>query len=163
MITPVDIIEAIQVRIKEESQTNSLLYQLKQVHIDLLPKGFERPCVLVEYITNITTDGNKQLVHVIEFLTLTVFADRDKHGNVNTKDVLELQNAVSSLFRCGYLPVKDRNLHITSSNGGRDWDKAYIDVQLEFFDRRLEHADETEDKMGNLHTRVIYKTNGKRG
>ena len=66
---------------------------------------------------------------------------------------LERQHAVVSLFRCGFLKVKDRAIKVNASATGSIVGEAYIDLQFEFYDDRSEAAEE-QPLMATVNTKT---------
>lgn len=108
------------------------LPELKRIYIGLAPLDCVRPCLLIETVTTQTRRVSAALAHVELFLTLTVFDTTDDYGQSDTGRLLTLQQRVAELFDRGYIAVGDRALPVLTSTGGRDWDKAFVDVQLEY-------------------------------
>lgn len=135
MIKPVDIMTAINKKIVE-----TFPYA---VYIQRCPKDFVRPSFWIEYVTTSRRDVNRSTVAKTVFFTITCFAPLDKHNRVNPEELMKFQEDVIQLFADGFLTVGDRAIKVQSSTGGIDDDRAYIDLQFEFFDNRSDAVDDT--------------------
>lgn len=109
---------------------------LKAVYLDLQPKNIERPCLLIEAVTETVKPAAAALVQITSYFTLTIFDATDHYAHSDTRRLIELRTALLRLFRGGGLAVGNRVLSVKASTGGRDWDKAYIDLQIEYLDDR---------------------------
>lgn len=150
MTSMVDIMKAIQDIAAEK------VPELKRVYIGLKPKKMQRPCLFVEPVTDSRADGNAILLDENTFFTITAFVPTDNYDRSDTIGLLELQGKTLDLFRKGFIKVGNRSLHVQASTGGHELDKAYVDVQMAFFDLR----DETEDArplMEEIETKIIEK------
>ena len=47
-----------------------------------------------------------------------------------------MQADVIDLFRAGYLKVADRAVKFSASEGGMDFDRAWVDLQCRYFEQR---------------------------
>lgn len=147
MTTTKDIMNAIQELAAKE------ISELKRIYTNLVPKEFKRPCLLIEPVTTSNRDANKALIKTTPYFTLTVYDTTDDYSHSDTGALLDLQEKVLSLFRAGYIRVGDRALHVEASTGGREWDKAFVDVQLSYHDLRDETPD-TTPLMLEVQTRI---------
>lgn len=130
--------------------------ELERIYIDLVPTDFLRPSLLIQPVTQTRESAAVNLVRVTEYFTLTVFDTTDDYSQSDTRNLLELQQKLLNLFRSGRIAVGDRNIAVTASTGGRDWDKAFVDLQAEYLDLR----DETPDaapKMESIETNLNLK------
>ena len=59
-----------------------------------------------------------------------------------------------NLFRTEYIKIGDRALPVLSSTGGADFDRSYVDLQLEYYDDRSDEAD-TAPFMGCITTPYV--------
>lgn len=135
MITTTDVMRAIQ-------EAASAIDEIKRICIGRAPKGFKRPSLQIQPVTTNWADGNKRLVDTTEYFTLTIHIETDDYGNTAVDPLIDLQGKVMRLFRRGYLSVGGRALRVQAGTGGCDPDKAYVDVQFEYFEIR----DDTPDK-----------------
>lgn len=86
---------------------------------------------------------NRKTVREIVFYTITCFDVTDDYSNSDTTSLLNIQQGVLDIFRPGYIKVDGRAVKIKASIGGRDFDQAYIDIQVEYSEERSDAADST--------------------
>lgn len=159
MILAKDLVNALRSSLKEISS-------LIQIYEDLHPKmKMKRPSALIQHVTEEIRDGNKDLVQVAQYFTVTVFGSVDAYSQSETQELLELRDQIMLLFRKGYFhvpdsafPQKDRALKVFASTGGKDWDRAYIDLTFEYFDNRTDQQ-ETLPMMEEIDLVTELKTN----
>lgn len=113
------------------------------VYIDLCPKQFERPCFLIELVTADQKSVNRSTIQETDYYTITCFDTTDDYSHSDTVKLLTVQQGVLDIFRDGYISVDDRAVNVKASSGGRDFDKAFIDLQFEYFDDRSDATDDT--------------------
>jgi len=113
------------------------------VYVQRCPKDFVRPSFWIQHIRTSRRDVNRSTVAKTVFFTITCFAPLDKHNRVNPEELMEFQEDVIQLFADDFLTVGDRAIKVQSSTGGIDDDRAYIDLQFEFFDNRSDAVDDT--------------------
>lgn len=126
------------------------------VYINRCPEDFERPSHLIEAVTGGSSSANRRTVDQTSFFTITNFEAVDEFGNCDDGALMEIQDKVMNLFRPGYLLVGDRALKVAASTGGSDFDRSYVDLQLEFFDDRGE-PEETAPIVENVETNIVPK------
>lgn len=132
------------------------LPKLEAIYTDLAPVDFERPSALIQSVTNEYRQASSKTVEITSYFTITLFDNTDDYANSSTKRLLEMQQDTMDLFRSGYLTAGDRSLQVQASTGGRDWDKAYVDLQFSYHDLRDETPD-TTPKMGSVETNMNLK------
>lgn len=132
------------------------LPKLEAIYTDLAPVDFERPSALIQSVTNEYRQASSKTVEITSYFTITLFDNTDDYANSSTKRLLEMQQDTMDLFRAGYLTVGDRSLPVQASTGGRDWDKAYVDLQFSYHDLRDETPD-TTPRMGSVETNMNLK------
>lgn len=113
------------------------------IYIQRCPKDFDRPSFLLEYIKTTKTDINRTTVEKIAYFTITRFVEKDDYYRSNPFLLAEQQETIVDLFNIGYVTVGDRAIKVKSSTGGIDADRAYIDLQFEYFDNRTDAEDTT--------------------
>lgn len=150
MITQEDILDAIT------EEACKALPQLQRIYIDLIPAGFLRPSLLIQPVSESPEQANRGTLHVTAYFTLTIFDETDDYANSDTRRLVQWQHQLRDLFRAGHLRVKDRTVAVLASTGGRDWDKAYVEVQLEYYENRSDTVD-TTPKMEQIETTVNLK------
>jgi len=150
MIRTLDIIDAVAALAEER------IPELAAIYTELVPKDFGRPSLLIQSVSTDQADAARELVRITEYLTLTLIDKTDDYDRSSTIRLLKLRQSALDLFRPGYLRVQDRALPVKASNGGREWGKAYVDLQLEYLDRRSEQAD-TTPLMERVETKITQK------
>lgn len=130
MMTQRDILDAVSELAAEQ------VPELKRIYTDLVPRGFLRPSLLIQPVTESQFAVNCKTIGIQSFFTLTVFDTTDDYTHSDTCRLLDLQQKVLALFRSGYIQVGNRALNVQASTGGRNWDKAYVDVQISYYDGR---------------------------
>ncbi len=109
---------------------------LTEVRTDPKRQNSARPAALVEHVRTAQRDVSRKTVKVTSDWDVTVYPELDAYRDCEQADVLAIQEAALGCFRPGYLTVGGRALPVKASSGGQDGDRAYIDVQFEFFDDR---------------------------
>lgn len=137
MMTQRDILDAISELVAQK------IPRIKRIYTDLVPHGFLRPCLLMQAVTESQFAVNCKTIGIRSFFTLTVFDTTDDYSHSDTHRLLDLQQELLGLFRSGILRVGNRALNVQASTGGRDWDKAYVDVQTSYYDDRDATPDTT--------------------
>jgi hypothetical protein len=136
MVKPSDIATAINNRI-------AAAFPGYMVYPQRCPKDFVRPSFLLEYVRTSKRDANRSTVEKTVYFTITCFETIDKYYRQDPDKLAELQEAVLELFSCGHVPVGDRAIKVQSSTGGMDFDRAYVDLQCQYFDERTDAEDTT--------------------
>ena len=136
MIKAKDILTAINVIIAEN-------YPDRTVYVQACPKDFKRPSFLLEYVRLSRRDVNFTTFEKTAYFTITCFISVDKHFRSDMDELVDLQEDILKLFAAGYVNVGNRAIKVKSSTGGIDFDRAYIDLQFEYFDNRTEAEDQT--------------------
>jgi len=116
-------------------------YPNHTVYLDLCPKNFDRPSFLIELVTINRRPINSRTIEETVYFTITCFDEVDKYSHSNTVNLLTVQQGVLDIFRQGYIKVDDRNVEVKASSGGRNFDEAYVDVQVEYFEDRSDIAE----------------------
>jgi len=130
-------------------------YPTRTVYINACPKDFARPSFLLEYVRASADDESRNTVSVTMYYTVTIFEAVDAHYHSDSVVLMETQDAVLGLFRGGYLTVTDRKVKMKSSAGGLDTDRAYVDLQFEYFDDRTDtDAEEGLPLMSTVETKI---------
>ena len=63
-----------------------------------------------------------------------------------------MQADVIDLFRAGYLKVADRAVKFSASEGGMDFDRAWVDLQCRYFEQR--GPEPVPPLMQEIHTKT---------
>lgn len=135
------------------NEINRLLvekYPEHTVYMDVCPKDFDRPSFLIELITIRQSPVNKGTIREIVYFGIAYFDETDEYLNSSTENLLTVQQNILNLFKSGYIKVDDRAIAVKASLGGRNLDRAYIDLQFEYFDNRLDEED-TEPKIKDVY------------
>lgn len=136
MITTNQIMDAINRLLVEK-------YSERTVYVNRCPKDFDRPSFLIESVKAGGDSANRKTVKNNAYLTITCFESVDDYGNSDDGALTEVQDDVLQLFRPGFLKVGDRALTVIASTGGADFDRSYVDLQLEYYDDRSDELDNT--------------------
>lgn len=142
--------------IKVRDAINKILvkrYPTLTFYIDKVPKDFERPSFLIEYVTSSQDAINKDILKEQLFYTITYFSNVDEYYNVDKMDLHSVLVETLKVFRVGYINIEDRAIKIKASSGGSNENEIYIDLQLEYFEDRLEES-EKYDKMGEIENNM---------
>lgn len=135
MITSTDIMTGIAMVLANAVPEN-------RVYLQKCPEGFERPSFLIEYVKTVCRDVNRKTVGKTISFKLTCFAPEDESDQENSR-LTEMQEKAIQAFADGYIPVIDRAVKVQNCTGSLDVDKAYIDLQFDFFDDRNDEVDNT--------------------
>lgn len=112
------------------------LYGSDKSYMNYLPKGFQRPSFLYEHVRQSRRDATRYTQQITDYITITIFAPLDAHGNSDMTDLLQRQFAVINLFSDCSITVGNRHVHVTASSGGASLGEAYVELTLEYFDDR---------------------------
>lgn len=135
MITP----EQIEIEVNRMLAVN--FSEVKAIYRNRYPRDYDRPSFLIETVKFDIDAASRKTVRCVDYLTVTCFAEIDDHGNAPDGALLALQSDVLQLFRPGFIRVGNRALKVKASAGGADFDRSYIDLQLEFYDDRTDELD----------------------
>lgn len=128
------------------------------VYINNCPKDFERPSFLLELVRMSQRDVSRNTFEKTVYFTITCFTTIDERYHSDAEDIIELQENVLQLFAQGYVKVGDRAIKVQGSTGGIDTDRAYIDLQLEYFDNRTDEEDNTP-LITSVYTKIRRDNN----
>ena len=106
---------------------------------------------MLEYVKPSRRDINRTTVEKTVYFKITCFIKVDDYYRSDTDLLADIQENVSQLFYSGYVTVGDRAIKVKSSTGGFDTDRAYVDLQFEFFDDRTNETN-TTPLMGVIKT-----------
>ncbi len=113
------------------------------VYIQECPKNFDRPSFKIENVRISQIDVCRSTVEKTVYYTITCFATTDDYYRTNPEELTDLQDTILQKFLPGYVTVGDRAIKVKGSTGGTDTDRAYIDLQFEYFDNRTDEVDQT--------------------
>ena len=109
---------------------------LKRICFETTPGDLERPSLLIEFQESHIKDANADLVEKTEHFILTLAGVTDDYSNTGAAGLLALQAEIIEIFKLGYLKVGDRALKVSANSAGRYMDKALVEVQFTFLDKR---------------------------
>lgn len=144
MVNSNEILTAINISLTKE-------FSNYPVYVNGTPKDFIRPSFLLQHVRTDIDDVSRTVVEKSVYFTITCFTPTNKHHQSDADEISKLQDAVLQLFLTGYIPVGDRAIKVKGSTGGTDVDRAYIDLQFEYFDTRNDEVD-TTPLMGTVTT-----------
>ena len=144
MIIPSDIMTAINI-VLVSANPKHIVYPQR------CPKDFKRPSFLLEYVKTSRRDKNRTTVEKTIYFRITCFIKTDDYNRSDTDLLADIQENIVQLFSGGYVTVGDRSIKVMSSTGGFDADRAYVDLQFEFFDNRTNEVN-TTPLMGMVKT-----------
>ncbi|MFZ7103355.1 MAG: phage tail terminator family protein [Peptococcaceae bacterium] len=116
------------------------------VYVELCPEDFEGPGFLLELVTTSQNPVNCKTFQETEYFTITCFAE--------TINLLAIQQGVLEIFGNGYILVDDRAIEVKAGSGGRDFDQAYIDLQVEYYEERSNAPHEIPPLMKEVYIKV---------
>lgn len=128
-------------------------YPNSTIYIKDCPKDFDRNSFWLEYVRLSQTDASRHTVEKTVYFSITCFAPVDKYFRAEPDELSGIHDNILSLFEKGYVKVKDRFIKVKSSTGGIDLDRAYIDLQFEFFDTRSDVSEELP-LIASVHTKI---------
>jgi len=146
MVKIKDIMTAINEKLVEA-------YPDYMVYTKYNPKDFKRPSFLLEFIRRTQNDICLTSVEKTVYFTITCFTKVDKYNISDPEELADLQEGVIQLFDNGYVIVGERAIKVKSSAGGMDDDCAYVDLQFEFVDNRVDATKEIP-AMAEIKTRM---------
>lgn len=146
MITITNLMTAINTEIIK-------LYPESTVYVQACPKDFARPSFWLEYVRISQNDVSKNSIEKTVYFSITCFAPVDKHFRSDPDELSTIHDNILSLFDKGYMNVSDRAIKLKSSTGGMDIDRAYIDLQFEYFDTRSDVKEELP-LIASVHTKI---------
>lgn len=111
------------------------------VHRNREPANFTRPAFLVECPAVRTASACRDAVEETVYLTITCFGRKDHYGESEADELALVQEEVMALFRAGYIRVGDRAVKCEASEGGQDFDRAWVDLTVRYFEQRGPQAD----------------------
>ncbi|MEA5136471.1 MAG: hypothetical protein VB035_10095 [Candidatus Fimivivens sp.] len=129
MLTKTKVIKAV----------NTLLvqpYPNYTVYLNREPSNFERPSFLIMAPRYTPRTANLAVLKETVYITITCFAEVDGHGSSDSDRLSALQEGVLALFRSGYIVVEDRAVKVEASDGGQDFDRAWVDVTCVYHEVR---------------------------
>jgi len=138
---------------------NALLvakYPTHTLYIDLCPTNFARPSFLMKPIKNEQKAISCKIIQETDYFTLTCIDTTNDYTTGETMRLLIVQQDVQDLFRSGYILVNDRMVTVKASSGGRDADKAFINLQFDYFEDRMDASASNPDNTPMM--KEVYAT-----
>lgn len=162
MVTLNDILEQLKKLVREK-------FPGEDVHLNLCPQGFTRPCTLIELDGCTGNVGHGcQSVELRPTVRLTTFVEVDEYHRSHLVALHLRQMTLLGLFLPGCIRVKDRAVKV--GQGGREdeliqldggWDYDTVTVPLVYTLDRADFEDIQQQPMaGELHIRQEVKTHG---
>lgn len=136
MVMPNDIMTEIKRKI-------AAAFPAYAIYIQACPKDFVRPSLLLEYIKSSQKDANRSTVERTVDFKITCFTPVDALLQPNIAELSQLQEDTIRLFSNGCITVVDRSIKVQVNTFGIELDRAFINVQFNFFDNRTDALDTT--------------------
>ena len=136
MITPNDIMDALEALVKEK-------FPGEDVHQDLCPQGFTRPCTLIVQDECTCNVGfGTAIIEFAPIFTLTTFVPTDEYHQSHLAELHQRQMILTGLFLPGYIKVKDRAPKVSSLKlaGGYDYDTVTVALSYTLLRSEFEEA-----------------------
>lgn len=146
MVTQKDILLGLNLKL-------AIAFPQHTIYVQECPKDFKRPSFLLEYVSTSRKDATRNTIAKTAYFTLACFTPVDKYSRSDMDELSGLQEDTMQLFSDGYVMVGDRAVKVQSSTGGMDLDRAFIDLQFEYFDARTEAAD-TNPLIASVQTNL---------
>lgn len=162
ILTPNDILERLKELVQEK-------FPGEDVHLNLCPQGFTRPCTLIELDGCTGNVGHGcQTVELRPTVKLTTFVEVDEYHHSHLAALHLRQMTLLGLFLPGYVRVKDRAVKVGA--GGREdelirldggWDYDTVTVPLVYTLDRNDFEDIPQlPEAGELQIRQEVETYG---
>jgi hypothetical protein len=159
VLTPNDIAEELKRLVAEK-------FPGEDVHMELTPQGFKRPCTLiVQEPWEADPKFSQGIITLYPVFTMTTFVEADEYHHSHLAPMHQRQLILLGLFLPGYIKVGDRAPHVEklAMGGGYDFDTVTVT-----FSYTLDRADfETTDtdtkqapEMQHLHLNEEVRTFG---
>lgn len=129
------------------------VYPDRTVYTKELGKDFDRFSFFIEFVRISTRDVSRDTIEKTVYFTITCFTPQDKKSFYDREELADIQDNILIALQKGYLTVGERALQVQGSTGGMDTDRAYIDLQFEYFDNRTDEIDDTP-LMTSVTTRI---------
>lgn len=109
----------------------------RTVYVDVCPIDFARPSFWLAVEQDTRTDANRFLVRHDLQLRLTVYDELDEHYDASWYRLAQVTDEIMALLTPP-LAVSDRCLKLTLKSLPRDPDRAYVQINISWMDKRLE-------------------------
>lgn len=104
----------------------------KDIYINQMPEGFERPSFYVSMFGFNDKDIFQGALKRNTAFQVVYFAPKDARGNIDTASQYSAYMILSQIFQHHGLQVLDRNIKITSVDGGPRDAEVYLTVNFEY-------------------------------
>lgn len=127
-------------------------------YIGRCPAQFQRPCFLIEFISEEQQPATRVSVKKTSQFAVTYYGTLDDYAASDTEELLAVQDQMQSLFASGYLRLKDRALPVQLGKGERGEDWVKLDLTFDYFDDRPLPKDggDPAEKMQEIHTNMSF-------
>lgn len=162
ILTPNDILEQLKKLVQQK-------FPGEDVHLNLCPEGFTRPCTLIELDG---CPGNVgygcQTVELRPTVRLTTFVETDAYHHSHLKELHVRQMTLLGLFLPGYVKVGDRAVKVGPGgqenelirlDGGWDYDTVTVPLAYTLDRGDFENIPQLP-AAGELHIRQEVETYG---
>lgn len=126
-MTPLDILEGIQARLKERWPEGESAY-----YTDYVPQGFRRPSFLVEVGPVEPEETGGGMVQVKLEARITAFLPVDPYHHSHMPDLCRRMTEIMALFGRGYFPVGGRSPHVVKVRGNYGYDYAEVTLSIQY-------------------------------
>lgn len=124
------------------------------VYIHRCPEALIRPAFLLEHIRTTKSDSSRNTVEKASYCTVTCFEEVDDHQMADPEKLIAMQEKLMDSLEGGTIRVGDRVIRVQSSTGGMESDRAYVELQFQYFDDRVvEDTTDTPPLIDSLHMR----------
>ena len=155
MLLPSDISD----RLKELLQER---FAEEDVHQDLCPIGFKRPCnLIVQDDCDVDISNGTKFVEMRPTFTVTTFSEVDDRHHSHLNILHRRQMQIVSLLLPGYIKVGDRAPKVAAIKMGGGYDYDTVTVTFSYtLDRREFEEIKLDPTMGELHLNEEVRTYG---
>lgn len=163
ILTPNDILDQLKKLVQEK-------FPGEDVHLNLCPQGFSRPCTLIELDGCPGSVGyGCQTVELRPTVRLTTFVEVDEYHHSHLAELHLRQMVLLGLFLPGYIKVKDRAVKVAPGDqsdelirleGGLDFDTVTVPLTYTLDRSEFENISTQPPMMGELHIRQEVATYG---
>jgi hypothetical protein len=145
-----DILEALCDNVAEK-------FSGHDIHINQVPEGFKRPSFYVTMIGFGDRDLSQGALKRTTAFQVVYFAPVDRRGIVDTANQYAAYMILSQIFQHHGLQVLDRNIKITSVDGGPRDKEVYLTINFEygFSPEDMPNPEDLYQKMQELQVKYI--------
>ncbi|MDF2511009.1 MAG: hypothetical protein K0S04_875 [Herbinix sp.] len=128
-------------------------YENYTIYIQGCPIDFDRPSFKIELVQISQAEVSRSIIKKTINYTITCFATTEDYFQSNPEELIDLLDTILQKFQVGHITVEDRALKILSSTGKFDSDRAYIDLQFEYYEERVDE-EEQMPLVASISTRI---------